>query len=447
MRIDMPAPVRAAISRLEACGWQAYAVGGCIRDSLLGREPHDWDVTTEALPEQVKEAFGGQKVIETGIRHGTVTLLADGMPIEITTFRHDGAYKDHRRPERVEYVRRLQEDLARRDFTVNAMAYSDRTGMIDCFGGREDLKAHRMRCVGDPMQRFEEDALRIMRCIRFASELVFTVEEATAEAACTLAPTLSAIAMERIRVEFVRLLCGAGAEITLRHYRRIPAVFIPEIRDTFCCDQQNDYHIYSVWDHILHAVGQIEPRPVLRLAAFFHDIGKPVCKTVTEEGWGHFYHHEHVGADMTDKIMRRMKFDNKTREQVVRLVKTHGIVFQPTGKQPARLLRRMGEETLQQLIALERADVKSQAPQFRAERLERIGAFENAMQKLVKEEACFSLRDLAVNGRDLLAAGVPRGPAVGDALEMLLSQVTDGEIANERTALLQCLKEHNLVKD
>lgn len=437
----MPENVSYIIGRLRERGYEAFAVGGCVRDSLIGRKPNDWDITSSALPQQVEKCFPDEKIIETGMKHGTVTLLKDGEMYEITAFRKDGEYLDHRRPESVEYVTDIKEDLSRRDFTVNAIAYNESKGIVDPFGGISDIRSRTIRCVGEPEKRFGEDALRIMRCIRFASELGFEIEEKTGKAALELAPLLSEIAAERIRKEFVRLLCGPAAVPVLRKYRDIIAVFVPEIKDSFECEQQNDYHIYDVWEHTLHAVNNIKPEPVLRLAAFFHDIAKPECKTVTEDGWGHFYHHEHAGSDMTGRIMRRLRFENRMRSTVCQLVKNHGIVFSPNGKQPARLLRKLGEERLRQLIELERADVKSQAPFCIAERLENIDRFEDAVNRLIEEERCFSKKDLAVDGRDLIELGIPQGPQIGRMLDMLLDEVVDGKLENRKEILLQRVKE------
>ncbi len=385
MDIKVPENARSIIHKLEAAGYEAFTVGGCVRDAVLGREPADWDITTQAGPEEMLEVFEGMRVVPTGIEHGTVTVVMDGESYEVTTYRVDGEYRDARHPESVSFVRDIAEDLARRDFTVNAMAYSEERGLVDLFGGMRDLENGIIRCVGDPAERFSEDALRILRCVRFASQLGFEIEEATADAMYEKLGLLDRIAAERIRSEFEKLLCGKGAADVLARHREVIAAFIPEIRPMFDLDQENPFHLYDVWMHTVHAVESIPQDPVLRTAAFFHDIGKPSCKVV-DRGWGHFYHHEHVGSDMTDEIMRRLRYDNDTRTTVARLIKKHGTVFNPDGKQARRLLAKMGREDLERLIALERADVSAQHPDYVEERLENISAFEERVREELESD-------------------------------------------------------------
>ena len=456
MNICMPDGAKQIIDLLRAGGHEAYVVGGCVRDALLFREPNDWDICTSAEPweviriiEQDSADQGDQgtvkKVIPTGIKHGTVTVViyrsesvereADNEIYEVTTFRVDGEYTDHRRPDEVVFVKSLEEDLARRDFTINAMAYSDEEGLIDPFGGVDDLEKKIIRCVGVPEKRFEEDALRILRCIRFASQLDFVIDEKTAEAMRAKADLLDGIAAERIRTEFDKLLCGMGAYTVLKEHRDIIAQFIPEAAAMFDLDQENPFHLYDVWMHTVHAVDNIPPDPVLRLAAFFHDIGKPPCKVVSD-GWGHFYGHEKKGAEMTDSIMHRLRYDNDTRNTVVRLIDKHGIVFNPNGKQAGRLLHRLGEKDLRMLIELERADVSAQHPDHVDERLTNIGAFERKVDERIAENDVFSMKDLAIDGRDIMALGVGQGKEIGRIKNALLELVIDGEIENDRQALL-----------
>lgn len=440
-----PVPIAedaAAVMRaLERKGYQVYLVGGCVRDALLGRVPHDWDLCTSATPEEMKSCFSGFRVAETGLQHGTLTVVFPHCPVEVTTFRTEGTYTDRRHPDQIVFTRCIEEDLKRRDFTINAMAFGTECGLIDLFGGQNDLKQGLIRCVGLPEQRFQEDALRIMRCIRFASELNFAVEPSTLRAAQKMAPWLESVAVERIREEFFRLLCGPAAAQILRNGREIVACFLPEIRPMFDCAQNNDYHIDTVWEHTLHAVDAIPAEILLRLTAFFHDIGKPSCRTTTASGWDHFYHHESVGAQMTEHVLSRLHCDRFTRETVTELIRRHGIVFQPDGRQPHRLLVRMGETKLRMLIEMERADVKSQAPFCIAERLERIHRFSLALDHLLKEEHCFSVKDLQVNGNDVIQAGIPRGPQVGHVLSLLLEEVIDGITANDRSVLLRRIRE------
>lgn len=444
-RIGIPENAGKLIARLEDAGYEAYIVGGCVRDAVLGREPSDWDITTQAEPEEMMDALAGMHIVPTGLKHGTVTVVMDGENYEVTTFRVDGEYLDARRPESVSFVRDLEEDLSRRDFTINAMAYSEERGLVDLFGGAGDLENGVVRCVGDPEKRFSEDALRILRCVRFASQLDFEIEEETARAMYEKLPLLDRIAEERIRVEFEKLLCGKGAGRVLTEHRDVIARFIPEIRPMFGLDQENPFHLYDVWMHTVRAVENVKPWPegegpenekILKLAAFFHDIGKPPCKVV-DRGWGHFYHHEHVGSDMTNEIMRRLRSDNETRKTVAGLVKKHGIVFNPNGKQARRLLSKMGETDVRRLIELEKADVSAQHPDYTEERLVNIRAFEEKVDEVIRQGQCFSMADMKIDGRDIMALGVEEGREIGRIKNRIFEMIVEGQIENDRDALLR----------
>ena len=482
MKINLPEKVNILIKQLESCGHEAFAVGGCIRDSIIGRIPNDWDLCTSASPDEMKECFAGFawppsdnadsgmsgsgrecRIIETGLQHGTLTILLDGDAFEITTYRIDGEYSDGRHPDEVAFTRSLEEDLARRDFTVNAMAYNDMVGLVDPFGGQSDLQAKILRCVGEPEKRFTEDSLRILRCIRFASQLDYVIENSTSEAMYTCLPLIDRVAVERIRVEFEKFLCGPAAVKVLRQHRDIIAHIIPEIRPMFDLDQKNAYHVYDVWEHTLHVVENILADPLLRLMAFFHDIGKPPTMTVvpndrynpaasenpeitglsnpTDPGaaypeWGHFYGHEAAGAEITRDILRRLKFDNCSRDTICSVIDAHKIIFQPTERHARRLLNKLGEEQLRMLIQLELADVKSQNPVYTDERVENIRAFETALDAVLAAEQCFSMKHLAVSGRDLMALGIPQGREIGRILNALLDQVVEGTLPNDRETLL-----------
>jgi len=469
MKINLPEKVNILISQLESCGHEAFAVGGCVRDSILGRMPNDWDLCTSATPEEMKECFTC-KIIETGLQHGTLTVLLDGDAFEITTYRIDGEYSDGRHPDQVVFTRSLKADLARRDFTINAMAYSDAAGLVDPFGGQADLNAGLLRCVGEPARRFTEDSLRILRCIRFASQLGYDIESDTAKAMYSCLPLIDRVAAERIRIEFDKLLCGPAAAAILRQHRDIIAHIIPEVRPMFDLDQKNAYHVYDVWEHTLQVLSHIPAKPALKLSAFFHDIGKPPTMTVVPNEryapasppqpdhsrksaasspdhsnhagadfpeWGHFYGHEAAGAEITDKVMRRLKYDNATRENVCTVIDAHKIVFQPTARHARRLLGKLGETQLRQLIQLELADVKSQNPVYTDERVANITAFTEALDEVIAEEQCFSLKHLAVKGSDLLELGIPQGREIGRILNTLLEQVVEGDLPNEKNALLE----------
>ena len=438
--IRLPEKAALLISQLESHGHEAFIVGGCVRDALLGRAPNDWDICTSASPEEMKRCFSNLRVIETGVKHGTLTVLAEGVPFEITTYRIDGEYSDGRHPDQVLFTSDLREDLSRRDFTINAMAWHPQTGLVDPFGGARDLKRGIIRCVGNPEKRFREDALRIMRAVRFAGQLGFRVDAETDQALYQCCPLLDKIAAERMRMELDKLLCGAAAEKALRDYREIIAHFIPEIRPMFGLDQKNRHHIYTVWEHTIRAVSQIPGKPVLRLCAFFHDIGKPGSMTVDEDGCGHFYQHEILSEELTEQAMKRLKYDNDTRETVLAVIRSHSIVFRPDRKQARKLLGKLGEERLRLLIELELADVKSQNPLYREERVANIAAFREKMEEALAEEQCFSLRHLAINGKDLLCLGIPQGPEIGRILNVLLEQVVEEALPNEPDALREAAR-------
>lgn len=431
---DMPEIVGQVLTALEGAGYEAWCVGGCVRDTLLGRHPGDWDVTTNALPEETMAVFG-DRAFPTGLQHGTVTVRVAHQTVEITTYRVDGEYHDHRRPDHVTFTRSLEEDLARRDFTVNAMALDLRGNLRDPFGGRKDLERGVLRCVGDPDRRFEEDALRILRGLRFAAVLGFSVDPATGVSIHRHGELLRDIAAERIRVELFKLLCGGHAAEVLREYVDVTGVFWPELLPMVGFDQRNRHHCYDVWEHTLHALEAVPADPILRCTMLLHDIGKPACFTVDEKGSGHFYGHPEVSRDLADGMLRRLKCGTAFRETVVRLVAWHDRDISRTERGLRRALRALGEEDLRRLIAVKRADNLAQAPEFRDTQAE-IDRAETIMEKLLAENACVSLKQLAVNGRDLMELGLS-GPAVGQTLSELLDQVVDGKLPNERSALLE----------
>lgn len=457
MDIRIPNDVKRIIDGLKGAGHQAFVVGGCVRDAIMGRQPNDWDICTSALPEAVMEVFSSFEdihAIPTGLQHGTVTLAIHNDDLghstfEVTTFRIDGEYKDSRRPESVRFVKNVEADLSRRDFTINAMAYNEEVGLVDPYGGQEDIKERMIRCVGNPEERFNEDALRIMRAIRFAACLPgFEIHEDTAHGMYEKLDLLDNIAAERIRVEFDKLLCGENATDVLRKHRRVIARFIPEAVAMFDLDQENPFHLYDVWEHTIHAVESIDTGRhlsvddlvKLKLAAFFHDIGKPPCKIV-DQGWGHFYGHERTGSEMTNDIMHRLRYDNETRKAVVLLIDKHGIVFNPNGKQAGRLLHKLGEVGLRMLIELERADVSAQHPDYVAERLKNIAAFEKKVDELIEAGRCFSMKDLAIDGRDIMALGIEEGKKIGEIKKILLEKVIDGTLENDKDVLAGAIKE------
>ena len=438
MENQIPDHVRAVLDTLERHGFLACCVGGCVRDLLRGAVPVDWDVACAAPPEQVMALFPGH-AIPTGLRHGTVTVRSDHKNVEVTTFRRDGTYADHRHPDSVTFTDALEEDLARRDFTVNAMALDLRGTITDPYGGRADLEAGVLRCVGAPRARFEEDALRILRGLRFASVLGLAVEPDTAAAIHGCRALLETIAAERIREELTKLLCGAHMEEVLREYADVIGVFLPEILPMVGFDQKNRHHCFDVWEHTLHAMAAAAPTPVLRYTLLFHDIGKPACFAQDDKGSGHFFGHPKASRALTDQAMLRLRFDNATREQVVTLVEWHDRDIQRTEKGIRRALNRLGEETLRLLLQVKRADNLAQHPDYWGRQRE-IDKAEAILEELLARDCCFSLKQLAVDGRDLMALGCT-GPEIGKYLQRLLEQVLDGERPNERVELLEQVRQ------
>lgn len=431
--MNIPEPVKNILKTLEKHGHAAHCVGGCVRDSLLDREPGDWDVATSALPEETMALFSGHTA-PTGLRHGTVTVREGELSVEVTTFRTDGRYTDRRRPDSVAFTQSLREDLSRRDFTVNAMTVDLRETLTDPFGGQEDLRNKLLRCVGIPEERFQEDALRILRCLRLAAVLGFSVEAETAQGLRACRKLLCGVAAERIQVELTKLLCGPAAVEVLREFPEVVGVVVPELLPMVGFDQHSRYHCYDVWEHTLHALSEVPAQPVLRWAVLLHDVAKPRCYTRDERG-GHFYGHPAVSAEMTDVILRRLKFDNATREAVNTLVLWHDREIPRTEKSIRRALRKLGAERLRELTEVKRADNLGQAPAYHT-RLQDVEQIQRMMDDLLARDECVSLKQLAVNGRDLLGLGL-HGPEIGAALEELLSAVVDGDLPNQRSVLLR----------
>lgn len=437
--IPLPAGVARALSMMENAGYEAFIVGGCVRDALMGIPPKDYDITTSALPEETKAVFREYRVIETGIQHGTVTVMMEGMPLEITTYRTEGTYSDNRHPDSVSFTTSLREDVARRDFTMNAIAYSPTRGLIDHFGGEADIRAGIIRCVGDPDTRFREDALRMMRGIRFASVLGFRIEENTAAAIRGNKERIPTVSAERIRVELTKLLCGVNVKNVLMDWWDVLGVVIPEILPMHNFDQKTPYHIYDVWEHTAVAVSETPPVTHLRLSAFLHDVGKPSSFFTDEKGIGHFYGHPAVSAEMAEKILARLKYDNVTRCRVITLVKEHDRIIEPTETAVKRALSRLTPEVFFNLLAIKRADNLAQSPNYR-DRLETYEAIEAMAQDILEKNECISVAALAVNGNDLIALGMKPGKEIGEMLSHLLEQVIRGKLENEQEELLSYVK-------
>ena len=438
IRIKIPEKAQFIIDKITAAGFEAYVVGGCVRDSILGREPEDWDITTSARPEQVKELFG--RTIDTGIQHGTVTVMMDKEGFEVTTYRIDGKYEDSRHPKEVTFTPSLKEDLRRRDFTINAMAYNENTGLVDIFGGIEDIEDKRIRCVGDPEARLREDALRIMRAIRFSAQLGYTIEDETKAAIRKLAPTLSAISAERIQTELVKLLVSPHPDYLKFAYEMgATKVFLPEFDICMETPQNHPHHKYNVGEHILHSLNGTPPDKVYRVAMLLHDIGKPATLKIDEDGITHFHGHNVVGEEMAREILHRLRFDNDTVYKVCKIVMYHdyGNSVIPNEKIVRRALNRIGEDIFPMIFTVKRADVGAQSDYLREEKLATIDDWERTYEKIVREKQCVSLKTLAVSGKDLIAAGYAPGPAIGEKLQELLELVIEDPELNKKEMLLK----------
>lgn len=436
MKIEIPVKANKIITRLTEAGYEAYVVGGCVRDAILGRPAADWDITTNARPEQVKALFS--RTIDTGIRHGTVTVLQGKEGFEVTTYRIDGEYQDGRHPSEVIFTPSLLEDLKRRDFTINAMAYNEAEGLIDAFDGMKDLKNRRIRCVGEPKERFTEDALRILRAVRFSAQLNFEIEKNTRAAIAEFADSLTRISAERIQTELVKLLTSDHPEIFRTLYDTgITAVILPEFDACMKTPQNHPHHCCSVGEHLLLALQSIEADKVLRLAALLHDIGKPAAHTRDADGIDHFHGHGDAGKELAGSILRRLKFDNDTVYRVKHLVQVHDYLQIPlTPKGVRRAVFKIGKEHFPDYLKLRRADILAQNPSMQKEKLEALTKLEVLYQQILEEKNCLSLKDLAVSGTDLIEAGLKPGPQIGEVLKKLLEQVIENPEYNTKEYLL-----------
>lgn len=437
--LQIPASVNYILDSLAAAGHEAYVVGGCVRDMLLKRQPSDWDICTSARPDEIKACFSGIEMDLVGEKYGTVTLLLSEERYEVTTFRTDGAYTDGCHPDVVIFSDSLKDDLARRDFTTNAMAFNPQTGLMDFFHGQNDLKKGVIRCVGDPGQWFQEDALRIMRALRFASVYRFWLDDETAASIHENRALLERVSNERVRKELCKLLLGKGVMRICREYRDVLAVVVPEITPCFDFKQNSPYHIYDVWEHILHALDESTEDLIVRLAVFFHDIGKPQCYFVDENG-GHFHGHGKVSAGLAQEIMQRLCFDGATVDTVTELVEIHGRFIEPSEKAVRRLLSRLGQEQFERLMDVRAADVNAQTPECIPQRLDKIANLRTIASRILARNDCFSLRNLAITGTDLIVLGYPIGPRIGEELRKLFELVLDDPSLNERNHLLELAK-------
>lgn len=438
LKINIPSDANDLIHTLQDNGHSAYVVGGCVRDSILKRPIHDWDICTSATPTEMLEIFKDKKVVETGLQHGTITVVVNGEPYEITTYRIDGIYSDNRRPDSVSFTDKLIEDLHRRDFTINAMAYNDEEGLIDPFNGIEDIKYKKINCVGFSKDRFEEDALRILRAIRFASQLEFSIMPNTDWEIHRQYENLKNISIERINSEFCKIALADNFCVELLLYKDVFSLFIPELKNMFNFPQNNPYHDYDVFDHTVHAIEHCESKDLItKLAIFFHDFGKPNSYQDDENGVRHFKGHGKVSAAITDEIMKRLKFDNETRNSVVELVRCHDATFEVGKKYVKRWLNKIGEEQFRRLLEIRKADIRGQKLNYEQSRIDKVNNIESILEDVLQENECFSLKHLAVNGNDLMSIGYKSNKELGNTLNKLLQLVIDGNCDNEKSKLLQ----------
>ena len=454
MKIKMPEDVKYILEKLNNAGYEAYAVGGCVRDSILGRIPDDWDITTSAKPEEIKKIF--TKTIDTGIQHGTVTVMRNHVGYEVTTYRIDGEYEDSRHPKEVTYTSDLLEDLRRRDFTINAMAYNhleaeksdinpptDRThnqGLVDAFGGIQDIESKMIRCVGNPIHRFEEDALRMMRAVRFSAQLGYIIEEETKKAIQVLAVNLKKISAERIQVELLKLLVSDHPDyLRVAYESGMTKIFFPEFDKAMETKQNNPHHIYSVGEHILHSLQYVRKNKILRLTMLLHDIGKPHTIKKDEEGIDHFYGHCDVGEDMSREILRRLRFDNATINNVCKLVKYHDLKLSLKPEKLRKSIVKIGPELFPFLLEVKEADILAQSNYKRGEKQEEIQKIKEVYQKILEANDCLSMKELAISGRDLIERGMKPGKEMGDILQKLFEYVLENPERNRKEDLLNYL--------
>ena len=444
MTIILPDNVAYILNTLNANNFEAYIVGGCVRDSILGLTPQDWDITTNATPDEIMLCFKNHKLITAGVKHGTVGVIIDKSVYEITTFRIDGDYTDNRHPESVTFSKNIESDLSRRDFTVNAMAYNPEKGLIDMFGGAEDLKYKAIRCVGDADKRFKEDALRILRALRFASTYDFTIEIKTSDAIFNNRLLLNNISEERIASEFNKLICGESAQYILNRYRRVISTFIPEIEIMFNYNQNNPHHNRSLWKHTTSALKRVDSDLILRLTMFFHDVGKPMAQTTDEiTGYSHFKGHNKFSVAIAESVLKRLKYSNEIIETVKTLILYHDVRLSDNRKQIKRLLSKIGEKNFRYLLKIQKADILAQSTYLREDKLQKYSQSVAIFEQIIKDNECLNLKDLAINGSNLIHIGITKGEDIGKTLKYLLLKVIDDELPNENNILIEEAKNFN----
>lgn len=441
MNIVLPKNVKTIIKILNTHNYEAFIVGGCVRDSAIGLTPHDWDICTNAKPEEIKKCFENFNTFDSGIKHGTISVVLDGEVFEVTTYRIDGTYSDNRRPDSVSFTSDITQDLARRDFTINAMAYNEQSGLIDPYGGRNDLSDKIIKCVGNPDFRFNEDALRIIRALRFASVYNFDIDDETAKSIHKNADLLNNIAVERISVELNKLLSGYGAEQILNNYRDVIAVFIPEIMPMFDYNQHTKHHNRDLWHHTTYAVKSIDNTPLLRMSMLLHDIGKPKACKRDEDGTCHFKGHPKYSAEMAENILRRLKYSNDFIETCITIIKYHDVRFSGSKRQLRHVMSAIGDKNVELLLKIQRADIMAQSDYKHKEKLEKLNLACKTYKEILADKDCFTLKQLKINGNDIKNLGVSEGIKIGKILKILLGLVIEDKIENEKSALIKKAEE------
>lgn len=442
MCISCPNYILKAIETIEKSGYTAYAVGGCVRDSVMNRTPNDWDMTTDAEPNITQKIFSDFHTIPTGIKHGTVTVIIDSHPVEITTMRVDGKYSDSRHPEAVSFTSRIEEDLARRDFTVNAMAYNPKIGLVDPFNGIDDIKNQTIRCVGNPEARFHEDALRILRAVRFASVLDFDIENETANSLLKNRILLKNISSERIRVELIKLLCGNNVEKILTDFKELIFEIIPELKATDGFLQHTPYHIYDVWTHTVKVVSSIEPASDFRIAALLHDVEKPSMFTLDGNGIGHFKGHPQKGAETAEVVLRRLRFSNAEIKRITSIIRLHD--ERPNGDRfhLARLCADYGINCIEDTLKLVEAEAYGKNPKMLERDIDSVKFAKQQLAEMHKNNTCLSLAELDINGNDIMAIGIER-TKIKESLQFLLYEVVYERVENKKSELVKHILMHN----
>lgn len=441
MNIVLPKNVKTIIKILNTHNYEAFIVGGCVRDSVIGLTPHDWDICTNAKPEEIKKCFENFNTFDSGIKHGTISVVLDGEVFEVTTYRIDGTYSDNRRPDSVTFTSDITQDLARRDFTINAMAYNEKRGLIDPYGGRNDLSDKIIKCVGNPDFRFNEDALRIIRALRFASVYNFEIDDETAKSIHKNADLLNNIAVERISVELNKLLSVNGAEKILNNYRDVIAVFIPEIKPMFDYNQHTKHHNRDLWHHTIYAVKSIDNTPLLRMSMLLHDIGKPKACKRDEDGTCHFKGHPKYSAEMAENILRRLKYSNDFIETCITLIKYHDVRFSGSKRQLRHVMSAIGDKNVELLLKIQRADIMAQSDYKHKEKLEKLDLACQTYKEILADKDCFTLKQLKINGNDIKNLGLSEGIKIGKILKILLGLVIEDKIENEKSALIKKAEE------